>query len=88
MALAAALPSTLENLGLAEVGCGDAGMMALVAALPRLTSLSLNDNQIGDAGMRALAAAVAGGGMAALTTMYVDVNPGYHEPVTAALLQR
>jgi hypothetical protein len=60
VALAAALPSTLENLGLAEVGCGDAGMMALVAALPRLTALrgtNLSRNHaVGQAAWEAYAA--------------------------------
>ena len=39
IALSQALPSTLVHLGLSSIGCEDAGMLALVGELPRLTQL-------------------------------------------------
>ena len=56
--------------------------------LPRLQRLFLFNNEIGDAGMRALGTAIAGGGLAALTYVYIHGNPGSDEPVNAALRQR
>mgnify|MGYP003325675319 CR=1 FL=1 len=52
-ALAKALPPTLEELNLGEVGFGDEGLVALAAALPRARAqepgmLSLLDKQDGD----------------------------------------
>lgn len=37
--LSRSLPSTLVHFGLSNVGCGSAGMLAVVSALPRLTHL-------------------------------------------------
>ena len=62
VALAEALPPTLEDLDLKGMGCGDRGMAALAAALPALTrlrNLEVNDNhRVRDVGWTALADAL------------------------------
>jgi len=58
--LAAALPRSLEQLSLREIGCGDDGFAALAAAIPnlqRLRALDCNSNVAGVRGWSALASA-------------------------------
>ena len=62
VALAGALPTTLEQLDLRDAGCGDDGFVALAAALPalpRLRTLDCGSNPaVGDRGWVALAGAL------------------------------
>jgi hypothetical protein len=85
-ALARVLPlcTCCTDISLRENVCGDAGALALAAALrahpmPLLEELYLDDNQIGEAGVCALAEAIEAGALPSLRKLRVEKNPGITE---------
>ena len=86
-ALAKALPPTLETLELGQTGCGDDGLVALVAALPALThlrNLFMNSNPAATArGWVALAGALPS--LPALWSLFVENSTGMGSEGAAAL---
>ena len=86
VALSPSLPSTLVHLGLSNIGCGDAGMSAIAAALPHMTQLretNLSHNAVTQAGWKALAEALPQ--LPSLRHLNVSYSPGMGAAGAAAI---
>ena len=89
VALAKALPPTLDTLDIGKTGCGDDGLMGLAAALPAhpaLTQLWCDGNSAATArGWVALAGALPS--LPALRELYLRNSPGLGSEGAAALAE-